>query len=752
MMAEIDTYQRSTHTRYNSSSQAWFGLTIAIIAFAACFFLWSNANAETPPEPPATSDAMVRLSEINEGALLLKTVDHGVYIPAPLVATDVTLDVSGPIVRAIITQRFENPSDAWVEGTYVFPLPEDSGVDRLRMQIGDRFIEGEIHERQEARRIYEEARAQGQRASLMEQERPNMFTTSVANIGPGETVIVQIEYQDVARLNNGSFELRVPLAVTPRYIPQASDFLLVSTDSRNDDGVADAHRITPPMMLPEGEPDDTLRLPVSISIDLKPGFELGEVGSRFHSTIVDRSSADQARITLADGPIPANRDFVLSWRPANESIPSAALFTEQWNGDTYLLAQIVPPASLGADIPRRPRETIFVIDNSGSMSGASMRQAREALIWALERLEPTDRFNLIRFDNTMEQVFPSAVDATKANVDRALAFTRRLDAEGGTEMLPALRAALVDHTPNDRDHVRQVVFLTDGAIGNEAALFAAIDHGIGRSRLFPVGIGSAPNTYFMSRAARMGRGTFTHIGQVSDVAEQMEILFTALERPVMTNLDALFPQDALAEIWPAMMPDLYYGEPVTLTARLDRAEGAMIIEGELAGSRWHQQLSLADTQSASGVVTLWARNRIRSLEETRFQGADQASIDQAVLRTALDFHLVSRLTSLVAVDATPARPVNETLIDRDVPLMVPDGWDFAAVSEQDDARVQHASLDAELLARLRPSQAPGSAPVDEDGVALPATATPRGLLMLLGLILMLAALIWMVTHQERRLW
>jgi Ca-activated chloride channel family protein len=751
-MAEIDTYRHSTHARQNSSTQAWFGLTIAVAAFAACFFLWSDANAETPPDPVSTSDAMVRLSEINEGALLLKTVDHGIYIPAPLVATDVTLDVSGPIVRAIITQRFENPSEAWVEGTYVFPLPEDSGVDRLRMQIGDRFIEGEIHERQHARRIYEEARAQGRRASLMEQERPNMFTTSVANIGPGETVIVQIEYQDVARLNDGTFELRVPLAITPRYIPQSSDYLLVSDDDRPADAVTDAHRITPPLMLPQGEPDEALRLPVTIAIDLKPGFELGEVGSRFHSTIIDRSEPDHARITLADGPIPANRDFVLTWRPADETAPSAALFTEDWDGDTYLLAQIIPPASLGIDIPRRPRETIFVIDNSGSMAGASMRQAREALIWALERLEPTDRFNLIRFDNTMEQVFPRAVDASEANVGRALAFARRLDAQGGTEILPALRAALVDHTPEDRDHVRQVVFLTDGAIGNETALFAAIDRGIGRSRLFPVGIGSAPNTYFMSRAARMGRGTFTHIGQVSDVADQMEVLFTALERPVMTNLDALFPQDALAEIWPAMMPDLYYGEPVILTARLDRAQGAMIIEGELAGTSWHQQLSLSDTQTASGVVTLWARNRIRALEETRFQGADQASVDQAVLDTALDFHLVSRLTSLVAVDATPARPLHETPVDRDVPLMIPDGWDFATVTDGDDARVQHASLDTEMLTRLRPSQAPGSAPVDADGVALPATATPRGLLMLLGLILMLAALVWMVTHQERRLW
>ena len=745
----------SPHSRHQTGGQAWFGLTIAIATFAASLFLWSDANAETLPEQGSVVDPenLVRLSEINEGALLLKTIDDGLYIPAPLMATDVQLDVSGPVVRAIVTQRFTNPSESWVEGKYVFPLPEDSGVDRLRMQIGDRFIEGEIHERQHARRIYEEARAQGQRASLMEQERPNMFTTSVANIGPGETIVVQIEYQDVARLTDGTFSVRVPLAITPRYIPQNSEYLLTSSNGGGELNVADANRITPAMMFPESEPEDFLRLPVSISVDLKPGFEMGQIASRFHATMVDRSRSDRALVTLADGPIPANQDFVLTWRPADETHPSAALYTEEWDGATYLLAQIIPPATLGADIPRRPRETIFVIDNSGSMSGASMRQAREALIWALERLETGDKFNVIRFDNTMEMLFPNAVNATENNVERALSFARRLNAEGGTEMLPALQAALVDQTPEDANRVRQIVFLTDGAIGNEAQLFSAIDQGIGRSRLFPVGIGSAPNIYFMSRAARMGRGTFTHIGQVSDVAVEMERLFTALERPVMTNLDALFSQDALTEIWPAPLPDLYYGEPVILTARLDNAEGAMIVEGQLAGSIWREHLSLSDTTQASGIVTLWARNRIRALEETRFQGAPPQTIDAAVLNTALEFHLVSRLTSLVAVDATPARPDDAPLQSRDVPVMVPDGWDFEAVMQRrNQSPVQHALLDENTLAMLRPSNAPDVAPVDSNGIPLPATATPRGIMMLAGLILMLIALIWMVANRERRLW
>lgn len=739
----------TSHARNAAGGQAWFGLIIAVATFAASLFLWSDALAD---EAPATPEGMVRLSEINEGALLLKTMEHGVYVPAPMIATDIELDISGPVVRAIVTQRFENPSDAWVEGTYLFPMPEDSGVDRLRMQIGDRFIEGEIHERQQARQIYERAREAGQRASLVEQERPNMFTTSVANIGPGETIIVQIEYQDIARLTDGQFEVRVPLAITPRYIPQDVGYLLAATGSTRGSTVPDAQRITPPLMLPEGEPEEGLRLPVSIRASLNAGFELGEIASQYHATLVRHTAPGEASIELANGPIPANRDFVLTWQPADRTQASAALFTEEWNGQTYLLAQILPPAELGADTPRRPRETIFVIDNSGSMAGTSMQQAREALIFALERLEPTDRFNVIRFDNTMEQVFPDAVDANETNVAAALAFARGLDAEGGTDMLPALVAALRDKNADDTARVRQVVFLTDGAIGNEAQLFEAIHLGIGRSRLFPVGIGSAPNTYFMSRAARIGRGTFTHIGQVSDVAEEMEQLFTALERPVMTNLDAIFPQGAISEIWPAPLPDLYYGEPVVMTARLDNPQGVMILEGQTAGATWREQLSLSEATQSSGIATLFGRNRIRGIEETRFQGASMEQVDRGVLQTALDFHLVSRLTSLVAVDATPARPTDENLLARQTPNMIPDGWDFEAVMDERMVPVQHASLDPALISQLRPGQDPDAPRLDENGLPLPATATPRELLTWLGALLMLLGLIWLMTHQERRLW
>jgi Ca-activated chloride channel family protein len=741
-------------------------LTLALLT--ALFFWFFPASlgqakaqapqaAPTAPAAPAAPPAgAVRLGDVEAGGLLLKTQTPGYFIEAPRVATDVSIDVTGLIVRARVTQRFENPSDLWVEGVYVFPLPTDAGVDRLRMLIGDRFIEGQIKERVEARRIYEEARAAGQRAGLVEQERPNVFTSSVANIGPGETVVVQIEYQEIARLDDGAFSLRFPMVVGPRYSPTPDLLQTVALDGRSGfaapDPVPDRDRITPPVMHPALEPTDELRLPVSISVDLKAGFALGEVTSLHHPIVVELRDEDRrAALALADGPVPANRDFVLEWRAAENATPHAAAFTETRADGTYLLAMVLPPAELNADAPRRPREAIFVIDNSGSMAGASMPQAKAALMMALDRLAPEDAFNVIRFDDTFTQIFPEAVAATPRNVAAAKDYVRRLEANGGTNMLPALIAALADPSPSDQEHVRQVVFLTDGAIGNEDALFAAIDQGLGRSRLFTVGIGSAPNTYFMSRAARLGRGTFTHIGDLREVQERSEALFAALERPVMTDLLVELPAGAASEVWPNPLPDLYDGEPVVLTAKLERAEGTLRVSGALAGRRWAADLDIADAAEGEGVAQAWARAKIEAVEEQRFTGGSPAAIDAAVLETALGYGLVSRLTSLVAVDVTPVRPEGVRIARADIATMLPEGWEFDKVFGPDiDAFARETIAPApglqDILLRLDRA-APDAE--DEAGLPLPQGATTYELQMLLGLMLMLSALAWLAWGRTR---
>lgn len=686
-------------------------------------------------------DGTVSKGEVSSGSLLLQSATPGRYVEAPLVAASVKMDIAGPVIRTRLTQRFTNPTDKWVEGVYAFPLPEDAAVDTLKIVIGDRFIEGDIKERKEARIIYEEAAANGQRAGLVEEERPNLFTTSLANIGPGETVAIQIEYQDKAHLDNGVWSTRFPLVIAPRYSPKPTFGLTADRTSRTisvTDPVPDRDRITPPVLHPAHEPSgiEGLRLPVSFDISIEAGVPVADISSRTHGLIVKQIDADSLRVSLKDGEVPADRDFVLSWKPEPAKAPTASLFRETRNGEDYLLAVVNPPA-IKIEGQRRDRETIFVIDNSGSMSGESMDQAKQGLLLALDRLKPSDEFNVIRFDDTMDMLFPTAVAASEQNLARAKRFVASLEANGGTEMLPALRAALVDRDRNDASEVRQVVFITDGAIGNEDELFSAIHDGLGRSRLFTVGIGSAPNAYFMTRAARQGRGTFTYMDDVTKVAEQSAKLFAALENPVMTDLEVKLPSGA-ADAYPSPLPDLYSGEPVTLVLRASDLKGDLTLSGKLNGATWSRTFALSEAAPTTGVAQLWARAKIAGFEESRYAGMSMEDVDKGVLKTALDFHLVSRLTSLVAIDKTPARPAGERLDTRQIASMLPKGWDFMAVfGPQAEARALRLDRLPDTVMQKINARSNEQKQAEEKDLALPGTASAWELMLAFGLTLML---------------
>jgi Ca-activated chloride channel family protein len=485
--------------------------------------------------------------------------------------------------------------------------------------------------------------------------------------------------------------------------------------------------------------------PVSITIHLEAGFPLGDVQSVSHAISVARNGDNGATIALRDGEAPADRDFALSFAARSGAAPSVSLLKQTKDGSDYLLALVLPP-TMNKDFAPRPRETIFVLDNSGSMAGESIRQAKASLLLALDRLKPADRFNVIRFDNTLTVFFPRAVDASPANVAAAKGYVNGLDADGGTEMLPALLAALNDETPSDMTHLRQVIFLTDGDVGNEAELFSAIAHKLGRTRLFTVGIGSAPNSYFMSGAARAGRGTYTYIGSTEEVAPRMAELFAKLERPVMTDLTASWPTAQSTETWPNPLPDLYDGQPVVLTARTTGLQGDLVLSGKFDGKPWQMTLDLAKAQSANGIEKLWARNKIAALEDSRVLGVDTGLIDHAVLDVALAHHLTSRLTSLVAVDVTPSRPLGAPLSTQQVALNLPAGWDFDKVFGEDVpvAREEHAEIPAGLLHQLVMRSEGADAVQPEDvKLVLPQGGTDSRLLMIVGGALLALALMLM---------
>lgn len=626
------------------------GLLIAIALAVAA------ATLVRAQEPPRFED------EPAAGGLQLRT-SAGTVRSAVRLGTDMDVTVTGQSARVKVVQAFRNTGNEWVEATYLYPLPEDGAVDSLKMVVGQRVIVGEIRRRAEAREIYEAAKAEGQRAGLVEQQRPNMFTNRVANIGPGETVLIEIEYQAPVRRVSGEYSIRLPLVVGPRYIAGRS----LATAA----GRADARAISAPVAEPG---QDAALNPVSITVRLRPGFAPTNVVSAYHPVrMVPDGAGGGQTVTLPDGEVPADRDFELRWRSA-ETAPGVGLFREQLGSHHYLMAVINPPAE-DRRRPVPPRELVFVIDNSGSMSGESMDQARASLKLALGTLTPADRFNVIRFDDTMTELFDRPVTATPDQLALARRFADSLDAEGGTEMLPALRAALVDDTPGDTERVRQVIFLTDGSIYNEDQMLSALGADRGRSRVFMVGIGSAPNTFLMNRMAEVGRGTYVNISDTAEVRARMTELLDRLTRPVATGLTVA--SDGDARFAPEVLPDLYEGEPLVLLARSRRATGRVTVSGVTDGRRWSRTVDLAQAVEGPGVARLWARRRITDIEiEDSLGDSDGEAAAEAIASLGLEFSLVTRETSLVAVDRTPARPAGARLTGEDLPLNLPRGWDF----------------------------------------------------------------------------
>jgi Ca-activated chloride channel family protein len=338
---------------------------------------------------------------------------------------------------------------------------------------------------------------------------------------------------------------------------------------------------------------------------------------------------------------------------------------------------VMPPAGVGSKPIGLPRETIFIIDTSGSMSGTSIEQARAALLMALPRLTSRDTFNVIEFNSVVHALFTAPQSVTTATMRKAARFVDGLVANGGTEMLPALTLAL--KAPVDKKRIQQVIFLTDGQVGNETELFELITQRLGPRRLFTIGIGSAPNSHFMRKASEFGRGTFTHIGNVNEVKDKMDALFRKLEHPVLTEIHLEGPELAGAELFPSRIPDLYDGEPVVVAIKHSQLPDEVTIEGKEGATPWKTTLSLKQSTAREGLSVYWAREKIASLMNQERHGQDDSALRQAVLDVALPHHLVSKYSSLVAVDVTPVRPTDKNLIGHAMKTNLPDGQDYQAI-------------------------------------------------------------------------
>jgi len=574
----------------------------------------------------------------------------------PLDRIDVRAEITGLTSRVELTQDFVNAFDVPLEATYVFPLPDRGAVTRMRMTADGRVVEAELGEREAARQAYDEAIASGRRASIAEEERPDVFTMRVGNILPGERVSVALTLVYPMAYEDGEATFRFPLVVAPRYIPgdPLADLAVGDGYADDTDAVPDASRITPPVLLP-GFPHP---VPLAIDVGIDPaGLTLSEVRSSLHAV-----STEDGRIRIHPGER-ANRDFVLRLRYGAEDLTNALVLVPDVEGDagTYQLT-VLPPVS---SAPPRPRDVVLVLDRSGSMGGWKMVAARRAAARIVDTLTTADRFAVLTFDDEIDcpaGLSEGLVEANDRHRYRAVEHLARVDARGGTEMLAPLRRALaLLRTRNTRDAV--VILVTDGQVGNEDQLLRELSNDLQRVRVHTVGIDQAVNAGFLGRLASVGGGRCELVESEDRLDEAMADIHRRIGAPLAYSL--ALRAEGLATIEdtasPARLPDLFPGVPLVLSGRYrGSATGSLALHGTTRdGGDW-STTAAGERRDAPAVTAQWARAHLRDLED-RYASASPGSreaLQKRIVETSLRFGVLCRFTAYVAVDSRRSCPAS----------------------------------------------------------------------------------------------
>jgi Ca-activated chloride channel family protein len=600
-------------------------------------------------------------SSPGSGAMFAQT-GAGKEVPLPLKHTDVSASVLGYIATVRVTQQFHNPFDSKIEVKYVFPLPHNAAINEFVMTIGDRRIRGIIRERKEAEAIYAAAKSQGYVAALLTQERPNVFTQSVANIEPGKEIDVELNYFHTLEWTDGWYEFVFPTVVGPRFNPPG---MTNGIGAAARSGHGTSGQSTEVQYLKPGERSGH---DIAIKLDINAGVTIEESECATHVVTKEATSAEHLLVTLNPNDRIPNKDFVFRFRVAGAQMKSSLLTSHDARGGFFTL-MLYPPKDM-AKLARKPLELVFVLDSSGSMSGRPISEAKKAIDRALIQLGPDDTFQLINFDNNASQLGPKPVPATPENVRRGLNYLSKLEGRGGTMMNAGITAAL--DFPHDPERLRFVCFLTDGYIGNETQILTTIQQHLGATRIFSFGIGSSVNRYLIEHMAKVGGGAVAYLGPNDSAARIMDDFIKRIQHPALTDLQLDWGGATVTEVFPNRVPDLFVGRPVVLTGRFKEAKLSKArLSGEAGGERVEWTVSANSTQQHRGLPSVWARMKIADL-------SDRALLDHSgeltseIKQTALDFGLMSEFTAFVTVDSSRVTEgKNGTTVPVAVP--VPDG-------------------------------------------------------------------------------
>ncbi len=629
----------------------------AVLVVMATTAVWGHADVAA--QPPRC------------GTLQIIDADHLPIKVCPLDHTDVNVDISGFIARVTLTQRFHNPSNTPIEAVYVFPMSDRAAVDSMDMRIGDRTVKGVIKEKGEARRIYNNARNAGQAASLLDQERPNIFTQSVANIMPGDEVLITISYVEYLKYEGGEYEYSFPMVVGPRYNPA---------------GMIDAHRISPPVTAKGTRAGHD----IALTVNLDAGVPLQALDSELHAVDVNRTGQSTAVVKLKNQRSIPNRDFVLSYAVGGKNVEDA-LLTHAGDKGKFFSLILQPPDRVRPDYVT-PKEMIFVIDKSGSMSGFPIEKAKKTMRQCIEGMNPNDTFNLVSFAGGTGYCFDQSMPNTQSNRRKALEYLSNLRGGGGTEMMKAIDAALGGQ--RDPDRLRVVCFMTDGFIGNDMAIIDRVQKNVENARVFAFGIGNSVNRFLIDNMARVGRGASEIVTLETEGDEAVERFQNRIRSPLLTDIEIDFGGLDVADVYPSpnAIPDLFSAQPLIIKGRYTSGgKGVITLRGRTADGPFEKSINvvLPRRNAMNNVLApLWARTKIAAIMDENWlgvqQGRPRTNTQRAITDLGLKFSLMTQFTSFVAVeDRVVNQGGHQTTIQ--VPIEMADGVSYEGIFGDEDA-------------------------------------------------------------------
>jgi Ca-activated chloride channel family protein len=619
------------------------------------------------------------------GAMFARGRESKMKMFLPLKKTDVKLWVSAGVVRAEVSQEFTNNSSQPLEAIYIFPLPSRSTVTNMVLKVGDRVIRSIVKEKEEAKKVYEKAKKEGKKTALIVQERPNIFTTSVANFLPGETVEIKISYIEPIEFSNGSYSVNFPMVVGPRYIPFKIDI------SKNGDvdmspAVTDSGKINPPLLHPSV--DSGHRLTMNVEIE---GIPIQEIRSNTHSIKIDeeqKNGKTKYNVALRGTETIPDSDFNLRLILKKSSQPLISHLSSLNDNTVYSMINIFPPLTKSKKQNTRkriPREVIFLVDTSGSMLVESIGQAKAGLKKCMQMLHNDDYFTIIRFSDTFSSFSPELRKADKSTISAAEGYVDSLTADGGTEMQQALEY-LLNLPARNPENMQLIVFLTDGDVGNEDSLIRLISNKLGKRRLFTFGIGSAPNEYLMRKMAEQGRGQSRFIHSHEDIGVVMSDFFKTLDSPVLTDIalqwvDVDGNEIKDIKVFPSPCPDVFNERPLQLFVTYPAGKVDKIrISGKSNGEARNFEYRLTgSSRSYPAIEKLFANSAINHLMyELIMHPESEKRIKKDILKIALKHQLVTRFTSRVAVEEKITKQPDGSLLTVKVPVKLPKGWRSSA--------------------------------------------------------------------------